>query len=345
MLSRLKIAFRINLLLILAAFGMIFCAGIGLWSLRTQMLEEKRIQLGYLMDMALSDARYDMDANGGAQSESGRPAFLEALKKAKFGDNSFNFFFVYDYNGVVVLHPDPSKMGVNRWDVVYPNGVKMVQKFIEIAKSAPRGGFVEYEGPDNRGNFGPKFTHFRNVPELKLAVGVGENIKDIDAAIFDRLRLVAFLFALVMITIGLASVIISRSIGGPLSNAVKKITKLASGDLGIAPAKADDHSELGEVDKALDVLRANAIEQRLLQEKVREQNELLLKQHEESAKYWRQFVDQAPVAMLVSIETWFIWLAAAVGPIFMGSRPVLDVTTTTSSRKSRSIGGKRTAEV
>ena len=105
----------------------------------------------------------------------------------------------------------------------------------------------------------------------------------------------AWLFAFVMLAIGLAGVIISRSIGGPLSNAVRKITRLANGDLDIAPANADEKSELGEVDKALDVLRANAIEQRALQEKVREQTELLMRQHKESEERWRQFVDQAPV--------------------------------------------------
>ncbi len=287
MLSRLKIGFRINLLLALAGLGMLDCAGIGLWALRTQMLEEKRVQLGYLMDMALSDARYDMKANGGAETGSGRAAFLDALKKAKFGDSSFNFFFVYDYRGVVVWHPDPSKMGINRWDVVYPNGVKMVPRFIEIAKSAPSGGFVEYEGPDNRGEFGPKFSHFRNVPELQLAVGVGANVADVDAAFLNRLKLMALLFALVMLATGLASVIISRSIGEPLSNAVRKIKRLANGDLDIAPADANEKSELGEVDKALDVLRANAVEQRALEEKVREQNALLMKQHKENEERWR----------------------------------------------------------
>jgi PAS domain S-box-containing protein len=305
-LSRLKIAVRINLLLVLASLGMLLCAGIGLWALRTQMLEEKRIQLRYLMDMALNDARGDLDRSGGAQSESGRAAFLDNLERAQWGDSSFNFFFVYDYEGTVVWHPDPSKKGINRWNVVYPNGVKMVQKFIEIARSAPSGGFVGYEGPDDRGKFGPKLSHFRNVPELKLAVGVGANVADVDAAFLSRLQLTAFLFAFVMIAIGLAGVGISGSIGGPLSNAVRKITRLASGDLDIAPANAADKSELGDVDKALDVLRTNALEQRALQEKVREQNELLLKQHEEAAKnlrkseeLWRQFVHQAPVAMLI----------------------------------------------
>ncbi len=299
MLSRLNVTVRINLLLALSAFGMLVCAGLGLMALRMQMLEEKRVQLQYLMDLIVNDARSEMDAAGGSQTETGRLAFLNMVRSAKFGDSSFNFFFVYDYDGVVVLHPDAPKVGLNRSNVVYPNGVKMVPRFIEAARSAPLGGFVEYEGPDNRGNFGPKLSHFRNIPELKLAVGVGANIADVDAAFLARLQLMAWLFAFVMLAIGLASMIISRSIAEPLSNAVIKIKKLANGDLDIAPADADEKSELGEVDKALDVLRAHAIEQRALEEKVREQNELLIKQHKESEQRWRRFVEQAPVAMLM----------------------------------------------
>ncbi len=65
MLSRFKIAFRINLLFALAAFGMLVCADIGLWALRTQMLEEKRVQLRLLMDLAINDARSNMNGAGG----------------------------------------------------------------------------------------------------------------------------------------------------------------------------------------------------------------------------------------------------------------------------------------
>ncbi len=306
MLSRLKIAVRINLLLALPAFGMLVCAGIGLWALRTQMLEDKRVQLSYLMDLVLNDARDDMNRNGGPQTKSGRAAFFENLKSAKFGDSPANYFFVYDYDGIAVLHPDPSKQGRNRSDVVYANGVKMIPKFIEAGKGAPLGGFLEYDGPDGRGNFAPKLSHFRDVPELNIVAGVGAHIKDIDVVFLSRLQSMAELFTFAMLAIGLAGVVISRSIGSPLSNTVRKITRLAIGDLDIAPANADEKSELGDVDKALDILRANAIEQRALQEKVREQHELLLKQHEEasdtlrkSEELWRQFVDQAPVAMLI----------------------------------------------
>jgi PAS domain S-box-containing protein len=282
-LSRLKIAFRINLLLVLAAFGMLACAGIGLWALRTQMLEEKRVQLRLLMDLVINDARADMNEAGGPTTEAGRNAFLEVLRRAKWGDSPFNFFFVYDYDGLVLWHPDTSKIGVNRSNVVYPNGVKMVQKFLEIAKNNPLGGFSEYEGPDNRGSFGPKLSHLRSAPELTMVIGVGANIADVDAAFYHRLQLMAFLFASVMIAIGLASMIVSRSIGEPLSNAVRKIKRLASGDLDIAPADAADKSELGEVDKALDILRANAIDRMSAARALRD-SELRMRLAQEAAR-------------------------------------------------------------
>ncbi len=126
MLSRLNIAVRINLLLALSAFGMLVCAGIGLMALRMQMLEEKRVQLRYVMNVVLNDARTNMNAAGGPQTGSGRDSFLDVIKSAKFGDSAYNFFFVDDYDGVVVWHPDPSKRGVNRSNVVYPNGLKMI---------------------------------------------------------------------------------------------------------------------------------------------------------------------------------------------------------------------------
>ncbi len=175
----------------------------------------------------------------------------------------------------------------------------MVPKFIETGKTTPLGGFLEYDGPDGGGDLTPNIAHLRDVPELKYVIGVGAHIKEIDAAFFNRLHSMAWLFAAAMLVIGLLGSIIGRSIREPLSNAVGKIKSLATGNLHIAPANADEKSEIGEVDKALDVLRENALEQQTLQEKVREQNELLLRQHEKSEELLRQFVEQAPVAMLM----------------------------------------------
>jgi PAS domain S-box-containing protein len=298
-LSRLTIAVRINLLLVLAAFGMLLNDSLDLWAMRSHMFEDKRAHLSDIMHLVLNDARGHMNRLGGAQTEQGRAAFFETVSGAKFGDSPANYFYIYDYDGVAVLHPDPSRQGRNRWETVYPNGVKMVPKFIEAGRSTPYGGFLEYEGPDGPGKITPKISLLRDVPELKIVLGVGAHLKDINETFLERLHLMASNFALAMLAIGLVGAVISRSIRGPLSNTVNKITRLANGDPHIAPANPDEKSELGQVDKALDVLRANAIEQQALQEKVREQNELLLQQHKESEERWRRFVDQAPVSMLM----------------------------------------------
>lgn len=297
MLSRLRIAVRINLLLALAAFGMLGCAAIGLLALRAHMLEEKRVQLSYLMEMVLNDARGRMADAGGPQTEAGRAAFLETLRRAKFDGNISNYFYAYDYDGVAVLHPDKTREGKKRSDIFYPNGVKMVPQYVEAARSAPLGGFVEYEGWDGAAKPAPKLSYLRDVPELNVVVGVGVGIASINAAFFERLHSMAWMFASVMLATGLLGAIVSRSIREPLSNAVNKITRLAKGDLNIAPADTDEKSELGEVDKALDVLRANAIEQWVLQAKIHAQNDALLQQHMQSEERLRQFVEQAPVAI------------------------------------------------
>jgi PAS domain S-box-containing protein len=297
--SRLKIAVRINLLVALAAFGMLLNAGLELWAMRTHMLEDKRLQLSDVMDIVLNDARGHMNRLGGPQTESGRAAFFDTVKGAKFRNSITNYFFIYDYDGVAVFHPDPSRQGRNRLAAVYPNGLKMVPQLIETAKSSPTGGFIEYEAADAAGNIGPKISHLRDVPELRIVLGVGANTKDVDATFLERLHMMAWLFALAMLAIVSVGAVISRSIRAPLSNAVDKITRLANGDLVIPPANPEEKSELGQVDKALEVLRANAIEQQALQGKVSEQNELLVQQHRESEERWRQFVDQAPVSLLM----------------------------------------------
>jgi len=279
-LSRLKIAVRINLLLMLAALGIAVSAAIGLWGLREQMMEDRRIHLRNLMEVVLDDARSDMADAGGPQTETGRQAFFEMLRRAKFHDDApNNYFFSLDYNGLVTSHPNPELQG--RAPQIFYSGVNITQQFIDIARSPSGSGYLEYGiSKGVGGKMRPKLAFIRNVPELNGLVGVGIFIDDVNATFLKRLLMEAGLFALAMPLITFFGYIISRSITEPLFSSVSAINRLAKGDLATAPARPNEKSELGEVTEALDVLRANAIEQRALQEKVREQTKLLIEQNE-----------------------------------------------------------------
>ena len=278
LLSRLKIAIRIDLLLVIAAIGMAICSGIGLWSLRMQMLEDRRVQLRNVMELVVEHALGDMNEKGGPQSEAGRNAFFDMLGTVKYGDNRADYFLSLDYNGVLLLHPKRELVGRNYFNADF-NGFYAPRKFIEIALSPSGSGFVEYDYPfATDGRLVRKLAHIRNVPELHALVALSIRVEDVDAIFMDRLQEEAWLFALTLPLIGLCCLAISRSITAPLSNILGKITQLAKGDLDIPPAHEVDRSELGNVAHAIDILRCNAVEQRELQDRVHQQNELLTEQ-------------------------------------------------------------------
>ena len=240
MFARLRITTRIHLLLVLAALGFLASSGIGLWSLRSQMLEDRQSQLRNLLDLSLSIARADMTAAGGAASEAGRRAFFSALRATRFGDaKEQNYIFAYDYDGNVLSHIDPKKLEQNRLDAAYANGMKAIQEFIHIAKSPAGAGYIEY--PVEKGAGGaltPKLTLIENVPEINGLVGVGIYLDDVNTDFYRRLLMESGMLAALLSIVAVAALLIGRSISRPLTDLGNEIARLASGDLTPSPTKA-----------------------------------------------------------------------------------------------------------
>ncbi len=274
MLARLKIATRINLIPPLAALAILASAAIGLWSLRSQLLEDRQVQLQNLLNLTLSVARADMKAAGGASTDAGRKAFLAVLSSARFGaESEKNYVFSYDYNGVTLSHADLKKIGENRFNAVYANGKKMIQEFIKIARSPSGSGFAEY--PMEKGAGGPitpKLTFVQNVPEIGGLAGAGVYIEDIDAIFFQRLAMVAISTGLLLAAITAWTYIVGRSISKPLTELSNTVARLAE-DLNIRTADAGSTSELGAIARTIEILRKNAVERNTLLEKMSEGQE------------------------------------------------------------------------
>ena len=220
MFARLKITTRIHLLLVLAAFGFLASSGIGLWSLRSQMLEDREIQLRNLLDLTLSVARGDMMAAGGASSQAGRKAFLSVLQSTRFGDEKeANYIFAFDNNGVALSHVDPEKIGRNLIELTDANGVKLVQNFIQIAKSPAGTGFTTYLFQRGRPVvITPKLTLVQNVPEIGGLAGLGVYMDDLDADFYKRAFLEGGMLAILLLGIAVVGYLIGRSISKPLSD-------------------------------------------------------------------------------------------------------------------------------
>ena len=267
MLSRLKISTRLNLILVVAALGLIANSAIGLWFSHGQMLEDRRVELRSFMDVTLALARANMNAAGGPSTEAGQRAFIEALRSVRFGENGNNYVFSFSYDGVTLAHADPKKIGEKRLGAVYSNGIRLVQMFVDIAKNPGGSGFVEY--PFEKGLGGPltpKLSLVQNVPEIGGVVGIGVYLDDVNAAFRHRLLVNGALLAIIVTIAGLLTFRIVKSIRDPLTEVRHRVLRLAKGDLDIPAADENDRSQIGKLAQAVDVLRANALEQKALQD-------------------------------------------------------------------------------
>ncbi len=212
--ARPDISMRIRLLLVLGTLSLLALSGIGLWSVRSRMLEDRQAQLRSLLDATLAVARAAMTKAGGPTSEAGRKTFFEVLQSARFGNKKEqNYFFAFDYDGVKRADINPKNVGQNRFNVVHANGVKEVQEFIRIAKSPEGAGFIEY--PMEKGAGGPltpKLSLIQNVPEMEGLVGVGAYVDDIDAELYRQLVIEGAMLAAVLAAIGAAGFLIGRAL-------------------------------------------------------------------------------------------------------------------------------------
>ena len=214
MAERPNIPTRLRLLLALGTLSLFSLSGIGLWSLHSQMLEDRQAELRKLLDLTLSVARAQMKAAGGPENEAGQKAFFSVLHSTRFGDEEqANYTFAYDYNGVVTSLNDQSKIGQNRIDLTDANGVKILREFIKVAQGPTGTGFVKYEYEKGVGGpLTPKISLIQNVPEIGGLVGVGAYIDDVDADTYRELFIEGVLLAAVLATTGAAGFQIGRTL-------------------------------------------------------------------------------------------------------------------------------------
>ncbi len=262
MLARLTIGTRLTLMVILTVLGIFAASGIGLLALRSELYAGRQHELRNIIDAAVSVARADMKAAGGAESEAGRKAFLSALGAVRFGAaGDANYILAYDYTGTTLVHANPKNIGVNRIAVKDPAGIEFVRLFLSIAQSPAGTGFAGYSAEKGAGGVVlPKLTVIQNLPEVGGFAGLGAYVEDIDEVFIERCEEVLGLALVLSIAVTLLAFGIRRSIVRPVAEITDKMGRLAEGDTGIAVDGTEVQTELGALARALEVFRANAVD-------------------------------------------------------------------------------------
>jgi len=224
-------------------------------------------------------------ADGKLSIEEAKAGAKDAIRPLRY-DEGTGYVYVYSQDGtLLLLPPKPELEGKNLLDMKDKKGTFIIQDFV---KKIQKQGYAEtrYWWP-KPGHEAPveKVSYTIGDSEWKWMVGTGIYLDDVETEIAvetDELTLMSALFLVLMI---LPSIWAARSIANPIKAMTNNMTRLADGDLTTEIAYQDKKDEIGNMARAVNVFKENAVErQRLIetaeareQQQAEERKALMLK--------------------------------------------------------------------
>jgi len=145
--------------------------------LEESMLAAKRTELRHYVELAKTSIEHIYQS--GRDDALAREEVMRILSSMAYGDDGY--FFAYDSHGTNLVHPrQPDLVGTNLWEVRDPQGVAVIQRLFETAKSGD--GFLRYIW--NKPSTGKPADKLSYVVELKRwgwMYGTGIYLDDVAA--------------------------------------------------------------------------------------------------------------------------------------------------------------------
>ncbi|WP_179954199.1 methyl-accepting chemotaxis protein [Denitrobaculum tricleocarpae] len=215
--------------------------------------------------LAYHHARYE---SGDLTLEAAQTLARDALRDVRFGND--DYYYVYDYKGTnQVLGPAPAREGTDMIGVKDPNGVFLIRDLIEAAKTG--GGVVNYDWP-RAGSDIPvaKIGYGAPFEPWGWMVGTGVYVDDLDALFWASLTKAMTIVAIILtVTAGIV-LMSARAISQGVATTTATMRSLAKGETELEVPFQDLRNEIGEMARAVEVFRVNAVEKIALEQQQRE---------------------------------------------------------------------------
>lgn len=259
--AQLRIRHRLLLIALIASLGLAGVAGVALVNLRANLLDDREQKTKEIVESALSIVQhYQNEAQSGALTQlEAKEAALEAVRAIRYGESGYVWINAID--GTMIMHPmKPQLNGSNVLGVEDPNGVALFVEMVELAKDQGAG-FVEYmwdkpgyETPQ------PKVSYVERFGPWDWVIGTGIYIDDV-AAVFQKNAIMVGGTALAVLVLAMAATfLIARRISGPLNAITARMQALAADDKTIDVPYVNQSDEIGDLARALEVFKDNAVE-------------------------------------------------------------------------------------
>ena len=268
---KMTVSRKIYLLISLSFVGLLGIAALDSRELASSLIQQKQIELRHLGELALGIVKEEH-----AAAQKGDVAAADAQKRAmarlaalRYGSN--DYFWINDMHPRMVMHPIKPEMNGNDLSTYKdPNGKLLFVDFVDAVRK-DGAGFVPYEWP--KPGFDkpqPKLSYVVGFAPWNWVIGTGVYVDDLKAQTWvstQRSLIFAGLILLLTLTV---SIFVARRITAPLQRMTVTMNDLASGNLDVEVAGIGRSDEVGEMAKAVEVFKSNAVARRVLEAEQRE---------------------------------------------------------------------------
>ena len=275
--QRLTISARMYLLVF---FALVLMAGAMTFSLLQTYAsseQERKAGLDFMDDIAVSvlNRYHDLEKAGTMTRDEAQAEAMKAIGALRYAGGS-GYFWINDMHPNMVMHPiKPEMNGTDLSQNKDPNGKFLFVEFVDVVKAGGEG-FVDYYWP-KPGAEQPveKYSHVIGFEPWGWIVGTGVYVDDLHAMFREMAITYASIFGAVAAALLGGALVVIRSVTGPLGNVRGVLQKIAEGEAKVSVPHTQQKNEMGEMARALVVLR-DAVEERLaLQQRESEQQRAL----------------------------------------------------------------------
>ena len=250
---------KLTLMIGVAVTLSILAMSLQLYSLNKILWKDRQELIATQVASAMSIlAHYaDQAASGAMTLDEAQTRAKDAARAIRYGDG--DYVFMYDPQGLRVMHPDTEREGTNAWDVTDAHGKLHIRAMIQTAHAG--GGFTDYHVARlSGGDPQPKLSYSALFEPWDWTVGAGLYVDDITADFMAELKRSGLWSALLLIALIACAVPLSRSIGRPIKALTAMMGRLAQGDTDLPAPGAARRDEIGAMARAVETFRAATIE-------------------------------------------------------------------------------------
>lgn len=232
---------------------------------------------------AIAEGFHKQALEGKMSEDEAKLSAVAAIRHIRYQGSEY--VWINDRSPKMIMHPiKPELEGQDVAGIKDPNGKALFVAMADLVKTSGEG-FVDYmwakPGHDEPM---PKISFVKEYKPWNWILGSGVYVDDVEARISKERWQLLMQLSIILLIVAALSFFIVRSIRKPISSLTGTMLKLANGDKSVEIGYTRRADEIGDIARAVDVFKQNAIEMDRMREE-QERQKLLAEEEKRRAMH------------------------------------------------------------